>query len=157
MSHQVAYGEQFLQRLAATPQPTLQTVQASVRIDIHDDGGGERWLLRMDRGHVDVSRRNTRADAVISTDRAMFERLATGEANSLTATLRGRVRIDGDTRAVLAFERLLPSPPGRRTTLPPTDQAAKRAAKDLRMAGTATRTAKASTAIARMAEKERAR
>jgi putative sterol carrier protein len=112
-------SDEFFERLAATEQPGLSAVDKTIRIDVSEPDRIDHVLLHLDRGRVTVAHRNSRADAVVSTDRVLFERLVTGEANALTATLRGRLRVVGDRRAVLAFERLLPSPPGRRTTLPP--------------------------------------
>ncbi len=149
-------SEQFFQRLASVPQPLLQGVQATLRIDVEGDRGDvEHWMLRMDDGYVRVSRRDTRADAVIRTDQVMLDRLLSGEANALTARLRGRIRMEGNVRVCLAFARLLPSPPGRRTTLPPSSRTAREAARSGRSPGTSTRTARSSPAVASMTRKGR--
>ena len=148
---------EFFDQLVATPQPLLRDVKATLRIDVGQDSTVQHWLLRIDNGRVAVSHRNTRADAVIVADRTLLERMLSGEANGLTAALRGQLRVDGDTRVVVGFSRLLPSPPGRRTTLPPTERGAKEAARSARTTGAVSRSAKASTAVASMTRKERAR
>jgi hypothetical protein len=52
------------------------------------------------------------------TDPGLFERIITGEANALTAALRGRLRIEGDPRLLVAIKSLLPGPPHRTTAVP---------------------------------------
>jgi predicted lipid carrier protein YhbT len=108
----------FFGRLASRPHPQLHDVVATIRIDLQEDDSIRHWYLAIDHGTVTVSRRNARADAVMKTDRALFERVVTGEANALTAALRSRLRIEGDARLLVAFKRVLPGPPGRTTTLP---------------------------------------
>jgi hypothetical protein len=150
-------SEEFFEQLSKTPQPQLGDVAATIRVDVDFDGGGRTWLLRVNHGQVDVSRRTARADAVIKTDRLLFERMVTGEANSLTAILRGRMQAEGDLRLLLAFDRLMPSPPGRRTTIPPSGPRARESARTVRTHGTATRSTKVSAAAARATRKDRAR
>jgi len=149
--------EEFFNRLAASPQPLLQNDDGTVRIDVAEDSTVQHWLMHIDHGRVQVSHRNVRADAVLSADQALFERLVRGEANALTAGLRGQLGMQGDMRLAVAFRRLLPSPPGGRTTLPPEDRESTEAARAAKAAGTTTRTAKASTAVASMTRKDRAR
>jgi predicted lipid carrier protein YhbT len=149
---------EFFDRISTTPQPLLHDVDATILIALDDhDRGDQTWLLRIDHGRVHVSRRTARADAVIRTDRAIFERVVTGEANGLTAALRGRMRIEGDVRLLVAFVRLMPGPPGRATIVPAADRTARESARTVKAAGTATRTAKVSAAAARMTRKDRTR
>jgi hypothetical protein len=148
---------EFFDQLVATPQPLLRDVEATVRIDVEDENTVEHWLLQIDHGRVDVSHRNTRADAVMTADRALWRRLVTGEANGLTAVLRGQLRVEGDPWPAVGFSRLLPSPPGRHTTLPRPERGAMDAARSTRTSGAVTRNAKASTAVASMTRKDRAR
>ena len=150
--------QDYFDRLAATPQPLLHDVTATIRIDIDEHGGDARtWLLRIDHGRMSVSRRAVKADAVIRTDRAFFEQMITGEANSLTAALRGRLRMEGDIRLLAVFGQTLPGPPGGSTIVPPADRTARESARATKSAGTTTRTAKFSAAAARAARKDRAR
>lgn len=145
----------FFEQVAASPQPLLHNVTATIRIDLDDNAGPRHWLLRIDHGQVDVSTRKAAADAVIGTDRALFERITSGEANVLTAALRGRVRIRGDSSLLVAFNRLMPGPPRRTTTVPPADRTATAVARTAKATGTSPRTAKASPAAARTARKDR--
>lgn len=144
--------DEFFDRISAAPQPVLHGVTATIRFELTEDHGEERIrLVRIRDGHVHVGRRHTRADATIKTDRRFFEYVVTGEANALTAALRGRLRVDGDIRLLVAFSRLLPSPPNRVTTVPPPDRTARQAAQIAKAAGTVPRTGKVSAAAARAA------
>lgn len=107
---------EFFDHLAATPQPLLHTTYATIRVDLDDNG--RPWHLTLDHGRVAVSRSDTGADAVVRTDRALLGEIVTGEANALTAALRGRLRVEGDSRLLVVFTRLLPGPPRHRTTVP---------------------------------------
>ena len=149
--------EEFFDQVASRSHPLLSGLEGTIRFDLQEDGTVTHWLVRIDHGAVAVSRRNARADAVVAADRALFARLVAGEANALTAGLRGQLRLEGATPLVVAFDRLLPSPPGGHTTIPPTGRAARRAADTARATGTATRTAKASAAVATMTRRDRAR
>lgn len=148
----VSPSEEFFERIAEEPQPLLRDVAAKIRIDIEDHGRDTRtWLVRIDHGRVHVAERGGKADAVVRTDRGFFDQLATGEANSLSAALRGRLVLEGDIRLLVAFGRLLPSPPGGRTIVPEASRTAKEAARAVKAAGTVTRTGRVSAAAARAA------
>jgi hypothetical protein len=149
--------EQFFDGIASAEQPPLYDVAGTVRVDLDEDGSVGHWLLQIDHGQVGVSRRNTRADAVLAAEQALFGRIVTGEANAMTAGMRGQLRLDGDPRLVVALCRLLPGPPDRHTTLPPVGRLAKEAARAAIGGGTTTRTAKTSAAVAGMTRKDRAR
>jgi predicted lipid carrier protein YhbT len=149
--------EEFFDRISATPQPLLHGVTAAIRIELADHDGERTWLVRMHDGRVHVSRRPGRADATIRTDRKFFEQVVTGEANALTAALRGRLRIDGDIRLLVAFSRVLPGPPHRVTVVPPADRAAKEAARAAKASGTTARTGRVSVAAARAAADRKTR
>ena len=149
--------EEFFDQLTTHSHSLLSGVEGTIRFDLQEDGNVGHWLLRIDHGRVTVSRRNGRADAVVAADRALFARLVAGKANALTAGLRGQLRLEGETRLVVAFDRLMPSPPGGHTTIPPTGRGARKAADTARATGTATRTAKASAAVAAMTRRDRPR
>jgi putative sterol carrier protein len=149
--------EEFFDGLAATEQRPLHELQGTVRFDVDEDGTVEHWLMNIDHGQVDISRRNSKADAVVGADQALFGRMISGDANAMTAGLRGQLRFEGDPRLVVAFGRLLPGPPGGHTTLPPAGRRAKEAAQAAIGSGTATRTARVSAAVAGMTRKDRSR
>jgi putative sterol carrier protein len=101
----------FFDKLVADPPPALRKLNATIRFDLEDGQATRHWLLTMDHGTVKVAHRKAPADAVICTDLGLFQRLVTGEANAMAATLRGQVRIEGDRELLVAFQRLMPGPP----------------------------------------------
>jgi hypothetical protein len=109
--------EDFFARLAATTHPFLHDVSATMRIDLSDNGASQHWHVTIDHGQITVTHRNAPADATMRTDPALFDRIITGEANALTAALRGRLRIEGNARLLVVFKRFLPGPPSQTTTL----------------------------------------
>ena len=113
--------EEFFDRLGSQPQPLLSQITATIRVDLDDDRNATKhWYLDIDKGTVAVSQRNSGANAVIQTHRALFERMVTGEANALTATLRGQIGMEGDPKLMVAFQRLMPGPPRDNTASLPT-------------------------------------
>ena len=95
-------------------EPLLEKISGTIRFEIVDGKRVERWLLTVDKGDVAASRRNVRADCTLRADKAVFDRVASGEMNAMAATLRGDLVIDGDSELLVAFQRLLPGPPRRR-------------------------------------------
>jgi predicted lipid carrier protein YhbT len=107
----IDHSAQFFDQVASAPQPHLRHLTATVRFDIDDLGSIRHWLLNIDDGKVSVSRRKARADAIVRANRALFDRIATGECNAMAAGLRGELGIEGDVRLLVAVQRLLPGPP----------------------------------------------
>jgi putative sterol carrier protein len=91
-------------------QPQLGHKSGVVRIDLADDGRTDRWFVMIDDCKVTVSKKNQPADATIGADKAMFDRIASGEANAVAALLRGAISLEGDWNVLLVFQRLFPSP-----------------------------------------------
>jgi putative sterol carrier protein len=104
----------FFEALASRgPHPELENAKGTVRFDLKDAGKRTaRWLVTLENGTAAVSRRNAKADCVVRTDKAVFDRLATGEQNAMAAFLRGAIEVDGDQALLLPFQRLFPAPPG---------------------------------------------
>jgi ubiquinone biosynthesis protein UbiJ len=106
---------EFFEELARIGhEPRLEKVKGTVRFDLLDDGRVERWYLAVDKGDLDVSRRNAKADCIVRTQKALFDELASGRANAMTAVLRGVVAVEGEFELLALFQRLLPGPPGSR-------------------------------------------
>lgn len=101
----------FFDKLVADPPPALRRMNATIRFDIEDGRTTRHWLLTLDQGDVRVANHKGAADAVIRTDRELFDRLISGQANAMAATLRGQVCIEGDRELLVAFQRLMPGPP----------------------------------------------
>jgi predicted lipid carrier protein YhbT len=104
-------------------EPLLENATGTVRCDLRVGPKTERWLLSVVRGDLAVSRRNARADCVVSADKALFDRIAAGKANATAALLRGEVEVQGNLRLIVAFQRLLPGPPRTRRRRPTTSAA----------------------------------
>jgi putative sterol carrier protein len=96
----------------------LQHATGTMRFDLRDGKTIERWLVAVTKGDIVVSRRNARADVVVSADKALFDRIASGKANALTAMLREEISVEGEVRLVVAFQRLLPAPARSRSRRP---------------------------------------
>ena len=95
-------------------EPLLEKAKGTFRLELTSGKKVGRWLLTVDKGDVTVSRRNAAADCVIRCERALFGRIAAGEANAMAAVIRGEVGIEGDLGLLATFQRLLPGPPGSR-------------------------------------------
>jgi predicted lipid carrier protein YhbT len=95
-------------------EPHLHGVTGSIRFDLSRGGRTEHWLVAIDAGDVTVSRENVEADSVFRADRALFDQLASGEANAMASLLRGAVGIEGDLELTMRFQRVFPGP--RRST-----------------------------------------
>lgn len=102
----------FFEELAARGnEPALAKVTGTLRFDLTDGARRERWLITITKGDVALSRRNARADCVVRADRVLFDRIASGRANALTALLRGAIDVEGDRGLLLAFQHTFPAPP----------------------------------------------
>jgi putative sterol carrier protein len=90
----------------------LEKARGTLRIDLTDGTKREHRLIEFDRGDISVSRKNARADCVLRTDREMFGRIVRGEANAVTATLRGEVAAEGELELLFLLQRVFPAPGG---------------------------------------------
>lgn len=110
----------FFERLNTDSQPLLGQLTGTVRLDVDDRNGTKHWFLDIDKGKVEVSQRNSAADAVVRIPRSLLDRVVTGEANPTAAALRGQIGFEGDPALVVAFQRLMPGPPQTSTASLPT-------------------------------------
>jgi glycogen debranching enzyme len=94
--------------------PRLENVNGTMRFDLAHDDRIDHWFVDIDDGNVSVSREERDADCVVQTDKAVFDRLVTGETISRAAWMRDQVTIHGPLSLLRLFERLYPSPPGAR-------------------------------------------
>ncbi|MGE5826859.1 MAG: SCP2 sterol-binding domain-containing protein [Micromonosporaceae bacterium] len=102
-------AEEFFTRLGQrSPEPLLRRATGTIRFDLDNGDGTQRWFVAMAKGEVTVARRGTKADSVLHADKAIFERVLTGELNAMAAALRGAVRIEGDPELFVLFQRVLP-------------------------------------------------
>jgi hypothetical protein len=95
-------------------EPLLRKAVGNARFDVVDGRRVERWLVTIDKGNIEVSRRNAAADCVLRVERAAFARVAAGELNLMAAALRAEVAIQGDPKLLVLLQRLFPRPSGGR-------------------------------------------
>jgi putative sterol carrier protein len=104
---------QFFEDLA---QPghlaTLESERATLRFDVRDGSGVQRWYLTVQDGDVTVTRQNAQADAVVTIDQPHLEAIVGGRLNATAALLRGLLTCDGSVATLMMFQRCLPGPPG---------------------------------------------
>jgi putative sterol carrier protein len=91
-------------------EPLFQKWSGTVRFDLTDGKRTERWLVVIEKGDVTVSRKNVRADCIVSGDKALFDEIASGKTNAMAAMLRGRIGVEGDIRLLVPIQRLFPGP-----------------------------------------------
>jgi putative sterol carrier protein len=98
-------------------EPLLQRATGSIRFDLADGAGHganeEHWHVSIVKGDVTVTRRKSRADAIMRLDHALCDQLVTGRANAMAAMLRGLIDAEGDLSLVMQIQRLFPGPPRR--------------------------------------------
>ena len=92
-------------------EPLFEKATGTVRFDLKDGKTTDRWLVAVEKGDLAVSRRNARADCVVSADRALFDGVASGKTNAMAALLRGEMGVEGDVQLLVALQRLFPGPP----------------------------------------------
>jgi putative sterol carrier protein len=90
--------------------PSVAKMTGSIRFDLRQDGQVDHWLLVIDQGHIRVSHENAPADCTMRTDAALFEKVVTGQANPLTAYLRGTADATGNTELLVHLRRIFPGP-----------------------------------------------
>ena len=91
-------------------EPLLRRSIGNVRFDLLQDQATKHWMVVIQKGHVSVTRRNTRADTVVRLEKRLFDALASGEANAMAAFLRGEVEVEGDYHLLTQVQRLFPGP-----------------------------------------------
>jgi putative sterol carrier protein len=94
-------------------EPRLEKVTGSLRFDLTNGKRAARWLVEIERGDVEVSHKNLKADCIVRADKAVFDRIADGELNAFAAALRGTIQIEGNPELLVLFQRLFPSPPSK--------------------------------------------
>ena len=88
----------------------LENVTGTLRFDLVNRKRTARWLVAIERGDVEVSHRNVKADCVVRADKSLFDGIAAGDVNAFAATLRGQVDIEGNPELLVLFQRLFPAP-----------------------------------------------
>jgi ubiquinone biosynthesis protein UbiJ len=91
-------------------EPLLNNATGTVGFEVTDDDRAERYFVKIDRGDLQVTSRETKADVKVFVDRALLEKLVQGKANGMSSLLRGTLRVAGDLGLVTKFLRLFPGP-----------------------------------------------
>lgn len=108
----VATTDFFEQLSSRGHEPLLETTTGTIRVDLVKNGKpSERWLVSIDKGDIDVSHKSGETDCTLRAPEELFDGIAGGGVNALAALLRGEVFVDGNTRLLVRFQRLFPSPP----------------------------------------------
>jgi putative sterol carrier protein len=94
-------------------EPLLEKARGTVRFELVDGKRTERWLLTLSGGDVSVSRKNVAADCIVRADRKLFDAMVTGEANAMSAYLRGELSLEGDPELLVLLQRVLGGPSTR--------------------------------------------
>jgi len=92
-------------------EPLLQGASGRLRFDLGNGARVEHWYVTIKEGDLAVSRASGVADAVARVDKALFEEMAQGRVNAVTAVLRGLIEVEGDLGLLMSFQRLFPAPP----------------------------------------------
>jgi putative sterol carrier protein len=92
-------------------EPRLEKLTATLRFDLRNGKSTSRWLVAIDKGDVDVSHKNAKADCVVRSDSRVFDGIASGEVNAFAAVLRGAVTLEGNPEVLVMFQRVFPGPP----------------------------------------------
>ena len=95
-------------------EPLLEKATGTVRFDLREGRKTDRWLVSIVKGELAVSRRNLKADCVLTTDKTLFDDVASGRANAFAALLRGAAEVEGNVQLLVLFQRLFPGPPRAR-------------------------------------------
>jgi putative sterol carrier protein len=102
----------FFERLAERDhEPLLEKTSGSVLFELTNGKQTDRWLVSIDKGDIDVSRKGGRADAIVRARKDVFDGVASGEVNAMAALLRGAIAVEGNVALMARIQRLLPGPP----------------------------------------------
>ncbi|WBB70062.1 SCP2 sterol-binding domain-containing protein [Micromonospora sp. WMMD812] len=91
-------------------EPLLAKATGTVRFEIVRGLCTQHWYVRVDNGAIRVSRENMEADGVVRAGWELFDRIAGGGQNLMTALLRGEMSAEGDIALLVLLERLFPGP-----------------------------------------------
>jgi putative sterol carrier protein len=95
-------------------EDSLADVEGRLRFDLNMGDHVEQWAIDVHYGQITVSRDATEPDCVVALDKELLDRIATGQANAMSALLRADIVVSGDVRLLVLLERLLPGPAGAR-------------------------------------------
>ena len=100
-------GVQFLEALDGLEVPSLATARGTIRFDLDENGRTAHVRVAIDRGRISVSRGAAAADCVVRMEGKLCVDLVRGDANPLTAVLRGVLTFEGNAELLVRFRRAL--------------------------------------------------
>ena len=89
---------------------SLEKVTGTLRFDLTNGKRTERWFVEIAKGDIAVSHKNAKADCVVRTASAVFDGIAKGQVNPVTAVLQGTMGLEGDPEVLVLFRRLMQPP-----------------------------------------------
>lgn len=90
----------------------LEEAEGTMLFSIERDHRTDHWFLEIKNGDVYVSRGERPADCIVRTNKALFDRMTTGETNLQQAWLRNEVLVEGDLMFLRRIDRVWPGPRG---------------------------------------------
>jgi putative sterol carrier protein len=100
-----AFFEEIAQR---GHEPLMEKASGVLRVDLRNGEQVASWFLSFDHGDITVSRDGDEAECTVRMEGKVFDRVANGDTNAVTALLRGEVDVDGDIDLLTLFQRLFP-------------------------------------------------
>jgi SCP-2 sterol transfer family len=95
-------AEEFFEGLSRRGyEPRLVRFGGTIRFELGRDQSAEPWLLRLDHGHIQVTREDGPADLIIKADRAAFNRIlgaGGGGRDIMAAYVRQAIMVEGNPR-----------------------------------------------------------
>ena len=89
-------------------EPVLAHIDGTVRFDVHGSDQTEHWFVTIHNGDVDVSRKRSKADAVIDLDKSLSDEILSGKTNAIARLLRGQIHVEGDLELIMQLQRVFP-------------------------------------------------
>lgn len=105
---------EFFERLSSRGHDErFESVTGTIRFELANDEKADGWLVSIARGDIDVSRKRGAADCTVRAPTDVLDAVVRGEQNAMAAVLRGAVAVEGDSKILVRFQRLFPSPPAQ--------------------------------------------
>jgi len=89
-------------------EPRLRQATGTFRFELAKGKQVDRWFVSVAKGDVTVAHKGGAADCIVRAERALFDRLASGELNGVAAVLRGELVAEGNWKLLVLFQRLFP-------------------------------------------------
>lgn len=90
-------------------------LRGTVRLDVRSERETTHWFVSLDKGKIQVSSTGAEPDATIIGDRALFDRLASGQDRFVPMMFRNALVVEGDLGIADQISRILfaGAPPGQ--------------------------------------------